>query len=226
MTMNKHAEEKFVEAIRSHLDASVDDLDLTLVSRLDDARNDAFKLANILVDESLDTAEEHLVTEVQKTLNANSALSPGIELRLSQIRQQALARLEISAPAKQRSEGQLASQTIGGDSQNNLQSNFKSGLAKIRALLNGSSYSAPAGMFATACVLLTVASLFYVAGRPIGSQPNASLPVEKEISLISSADDIELYENLEFYLWLADSGLDTGFDTSPGNNSLNNRLLN
>ncbi len=57
-------------------------------------------------------------------------------------------------------------------------------------------------MAATACVMVTVVSFFYVSSRPTGI-----LSLEEEIGLIASADDIELYENLDFYLWLEENGM-------------------
>jgi hypothetical protein len=50
--------------------------------------------------------------------------------------------------------------------------------------------------------MVTVVSLFYVSSRPAGI-----LSLEEEISLIASAEDIELYENLDFYLWLDENGI-------------------
>jgi len=55
-------------------------------------------------------------------------------------------------------------------------------------------------MLATTCVMVTAISIFYVNSRPAGT-----LTLEEEISLVATAEDIELYENLEFYLWLAEN---------------------
>lgn len=60
----------------------------------------------------------------------------------------------------------------------------------------------PAGAFATACVLITAVSIFYRG--PDGIEP---LEFSEELTLLASADDLELYENLDFYLWLADNGI-------------------
>lgn len=56
------------------------------------------------------------------------------------------------------------------------------------------------GMLATACLTLTVAALFYD-----GSVPRGEAPLDPELGLIASADELELYENLDFYLWLAEN---------------------
>ncbi len=63
------------------------------------------------------------------------------------------------------------------------------------------AFPLPASMLATACVLLTVVSLVYVND---GSRSNMSL--DDELVLVASADDLELYENLDFYLWLDENG--------------------
>lgn len=56
----------------------------------------------------------------------------------------------------------------------------------------------PAAMFA---VMVTSVSLFYTP------TPVETFTEVEEISLLASADDLELYENLDFYLWLAENGL-------------------
>jgi hypothetical protein len=48
--------------------------------------------------------------------------------------------------------------------------------------------------------MVTAISIFYVNSRPTGT-----LTLEEEIDLVAAAEDIELYENLEFYLWLAEN---------------------
>ena len=58
-----------------------------------------------------------------------------------------------------------------------------------------------ASMVATACVLVTVVSLVYVNGNSSGN-----LSLDDELVLVASADDLELYENLDFYLWLDENG--------------------
>ena len=67
---------------------------------------------------------------------------------------------------------------------------------------SGWRLSLPVGAMATACVMVTAITLFY----GIGDTGNP-VPVEEEIRLFASAEDMELYENLEFYLWLAENGL-------------------
>jgi hypothetical protein len=55
-------------------------------------------------------------------------------------------------------------------------------------------------MLATACVVVTAISIFYVDSRPAGT-----VTLNEEIGLVATAEDIELYDNLEFYLWLAEN---------------------
>lgn len=59
-----------------------------------------------------------------------------------------------------------------------------------------------AGFLATACVVVTAVSLLY-----IGAPEDEFLSLEDELTLVASAEDFELYENLDFYLWLADNGM-------------------
>lgn len=65
----------------------------------------------------------------------------------------------------------------------------------------GEKFALSASMVATACVLVTVVSLVYVRE---GSEGNLTL--DDELTLIASAEDLELYENLDFYLWLDENG--------------------
>lgn len=57
------------------------------------------------------------------------------------------------------------------------------------------------GSVATACVMVLAVVLFLNSSTSI-----QSIPVE-DIELISSSDSFELYEELEFYEWLEEDGL-------------------
>jgi hypothetical protein len=48
--------------------------------------------------------------------------------------------------------------------------------------------------------VVTAISIFYVDSRPAGT-----VTLNEEIGLVATAEDIELYDNLEFYLWLAEN---------------------
>ncbi len=65
------------------------------------------------------------------------------------------------------------------------------------------AFAVPAGAFASVCVLVTTLALF-----PSAEVPDV-LPValSEDGLLITSAEELELYQNLEFYQWLADNGL-------------------
>jgi hypothetical protein len=61
----------------------------------------------------------------------------------------------------------------------------------------------PAGAFASVCVLVTTLALFSTAEVP----EVLPVAVSEDGLLIASAEELELYQNLEFYQWLADNGL-------------------
>ena len=174
--MNKLAEEAFLEEICRRLDGSIAHLSPSINERLDVSRQCALQQRSAEQAASLDS----LTLEVRSKLNENDSVSPEIEDRLNQIRQLAIAQLDSSKP--------LAPHW----------------LKRVKNWLDSSfsdfNLPVPAGMLATACVLVTVVSIFYVNSRPAGS-----VSLEEEISLIASAQDIELYENLEFYLWLVEN---------------------
>lgn len=149
-------------------------------------------------------------------------LPPRIETRLDSMRNTALARL-VEHDAFVQSAGMvLSDEKVAGG----LPPAVTSRLDDIRAqalqraarqleqkpqatawgvlgrLLN-SRMGMPAGAFASVCVLATAITLFSVR------EPDDVIPVamNEEGLVLASADDLELYENLEFYQWLADNGL-------------------
>jgi len=65
------------------------------------------------------------------------------------------------------------------------------------------TFAVPAGAFASVCAFVITLAIF----TP-GETPEA-LPValSEDGVLIASAEELELYQNLEFYQWLADNGL-------------------
>lgn len=124
---------------------------------------------------------EGLAKAVSRELDNSSALSPDIEARLDQIRQSAVAKFE-----------QLQEKTT--------ETSRFSLSAWIKTQSHSFNLSASAGMLTTACVMVTAISIFYVNSRPTGT-----LTLKEEIGLVATAEDIELYENLEFNLWLAEN---------------------
>jgi len=182
--MNRMTENEFLSAIRLHLDKSIAQLDADIGLRLDSMREQALDPAGkVVVDLGELRATDKLVQTIRTNLEHSASVPAEIEARLDDIRQRAIAKLELSREKSLHSSVAALRQQFG-------------------VLLDSLKMPMPARLMATACIMVTAVSLFYVALRPPGS-----LSFEEEISLIASADDIELYENLEFYLWLAETEL-------------------
>ena len=175
--MNHLDENSFIDAIRQRLDASLVNVDANIATRLDKIRRQALATPRLSSSED----NQALLDSARNTLDDNEALPAAIEARLDNIRQQAMARMQLPDAAAKNS---LLSR---------IQQLFQSVFETNRAMTS---------MAATACVMVTVVSIFYVSSRPTGI-----LSLEEEIGLIASADDIELYENLDFYLWLEENGM-------------------
>lgn len=175
--MNKLDESILVQEICKHLDLSIAQLPESAAQQLHASREAA--IAQLAQPSLAD--EDSLAKLLSRELNENNQVSEEIDARLNLIRQNAVARFEK----------QQAAANDGG---------AFSALAWLRSQRDAFSFPAAAGMLATACVLLTVVSLFFVNSRPAGT-----LTLEEEIGLVATAEDIELYENLEFYLWLAEN---------------------
>ena len=80
---------------------------------------------------------------------------------------------------------------------------------RYKALESKSSRRLPEWMYqpatqwaSVACALLLIVLYFGEAGK---TQPGL-----EDIDLLTSTDGLELYEELEFYAWLAEENLDTG----------------
>ncbi|MBL4729179.1 MAG: hypothetical protein JKY40_07635 [Gammaproteobacteria bacterium] len=175
--MNKLDEEVLVQNICRHLDASIAHLPQSISQFLAMSRQ-----AALLQNTHANSQDpEALENAVSKELNDNSALAPDIEARLGQIRHNAVAKFEQLQ--------EKAAATTGFS--------FN---AWIKTQFDAFNLSASAGMLATASIVVTAIAIFYVNSRPAGS-----LTLDEEISLVATVEDIELYENLEFYLWLAEN---------------------
>ena len=175
--MNKLDEGILVQEICRHLDASIAHLPQAIEQHLAQSRQAALLQNAHLGAQST----EGFAQTVSRELDDNSSLSPDIEARLDQIRHSAVARFE-----------QLQEKTTAS-------SRFSLS-AWIKTQFDSFNFAASAGMLATACVMVTAISIFYVNSRPAGT-----LTLEEEIGLVATAEDIELYENLEFYLWLVEN---------------------
>ncbi|MFT6093114.1 MAG: hypothetical protein ACJA2Q_001007 [Pseudohongiellaceae bacterium] len=117
--------------------------------------------------------ENDFVAHIQLQLEKSEALPAEIERNLNQIRHNAIAQNAQSS------------------------SSLKDKIQTLYQLIFGTNYRLTAGMAATACLTLAVAALFYSSSTPTGT-----LPIDPNIGLIASADEFELYENLDFYVWL------------------------
>ena len=175
--MNKLDEVVLVQEVCRHLDASIAHLPQSIEQFLAESRQAALLQNAHLVPQ----ASEGLAQAVSRELDDNSALAPNIEARLDQIRHSAVAKFE-----------QLQEKTT--------ETSGFSLSAWIKTQFDSFNFSASAGMLTTACVMVTAISIFYVNSRPTGT-----LTLDEEIGLVATAEDIELYENLEFYLWLAEN---------------------
>lgn len=175
--MNKLDDEVLVQEVCRHLDASVAHLPLAIEQNLGESRQTALLQNAHLVTQYA----EDLADTVSMEFDDRSTLSPDIEARLDQIRHSAVARFKLlQKKTTEPSRGSLS--------------------AWIKTQFDSFNFSASAGMLTTACVLVTAISVFYVNSRLTGS-----LTLEDEISLVATAEEIELYENLEFYLWLSEN---------------------
>lgn len=174
-------EAEFLKAICSQLDTSIEHLDPVLTDRLHAMRQAA--LLPMFSAAAHQHDSEELLQEARNSLNRTAQLTPEINAQLDSARRLAVARM------RQRNTNLFQL----------LYSRMQYGIAN---LLQMSQIARPANMIATACVLVTVVSLSYVSTRPAGT-----LALDDEIALIASAEDFELVENLEFYLWLAENGL-------------------
>lgn len=171
--MKEVDDSQFINSITQQLDKHASKLDPSILSRLDSAREQALSVLNEQVE-----AEGHVVDTVVSQLKESEALPMSVELKLNQIRKQALSR-----PQSQAFSVSLY-----------LRERYKNLLAQGIGLTSG--------MIATACLILTVAALFYRGG-----ESNGIIPIDEEMGLIASSEELELYENLDFYLWLAENEL-------------------
>lgn len=128
-----------------------------------------------LLKASVPETDGKFVNSIQQQLKRNESLPADLDRKLNQIRR--------AAVAKQANKNQS-----WFDKMQVLCAPFLANLSRTSALAG------------TACLTLTVAAIMYN-----GASPRGNLPLDPEIGLIASADELELYENLDFYLWLAEN---------------------
>lgn len=210
--MKLESEQQFVAKLITLLDESVAELEPQWTQQLDHARQkalvdrDSSLLASTNDDHAIQSTNLTIpfdsdISNFGKSLDDPERLGKGIQTRLDAIRHQAVAAHARSSHA------QVVEQI--------------SLFGRIRAYLatfspDQLSFAAATGMIASSFVVVTAIALLYT-----GSMPNMApderansdtrlvdtLAVEEEIGLLASAEDLELYENLDFYLWLAEAEL-------------------
>lgn len=182
MSDRDHIEDKLLFEVRKALDHSTAALSPTVSRRLDNIRQAA--LARVSVREAVNEGDEELLVPVRASLDDSlEALSSDITGQLNQLRRSAVARAR-QAPEPTQYNGFEVFRTF------------------VASLSRRGRLTIPVSAFATACVVLTAAILFdSIPGL------NRVSPDELDVLLVATSDEIELYENLDFYLWLADNEL-------------------
>ena len=64
-------------------------------------------------------------------------------------------------------------------------------------------FTLPAVGWATACILVLGLTIYI-------QQPSGTLPPLEDIDLLAAEDNLEFYDGLEFYAWLAEEKFDAG----------------
>ena len=147
-----------------------------------------------------DSEEARFLAKVVRRLDGSLAHLPqGIEGRLDSVRQAVM--LQASEPQIPESVTMRLDEIRAAAMQRASAARQANGPWWRRWSPQG--FAVPMSAFASLCVLVTTLAIFNLSGTP------ATMPlVVAENSLVlASEDEIELYENLEFYQWLADNGL-------------------
>ncbi|MES3007720.1 MAG: DUF3619 family protein [Pseudomonadota bacterium] len=174
------SDERFVRRVAAMLDSSVETLPPHIEARLDSMRSTA-----------LTRVSEHavFVQSAESILSGEEhvdGLPIAVRERLDGIRAQALQRAALTLEARSSSTGSRLAVS-----------------PQWAARLFGPGLKVPAGAFASVCVLVTTLAVFTVRDAEDVIPPAMS----EEGLVLASAEEIELYENLEFYQWLAENGL-------------------
>jgi hypothetical protein len=167
----------FLSRMRAVLDDSVGSLSASELSCLDQARR-----AALLSSEMLDSLHASRQESVIRLLDESAGQIPArVVSQLDVIRAQAMLRarrVQMPVPAR------------------------NVVLAGLLGALNACRLI-PVGAIASVFVLATTLIVFNLRE----SSDGLPLVLADEALLVSSAEELELYENLEFYQWLADNGL-------------------
>jgi len=175
--MTEGRDDSLLENVRAALDQSVDQLDVKIRLSLDQSRRQAL-LRNSVA--AVNEPDDGYLDALLNHLDDGS-LEPEIHNRLNLARSKALDR------ARQPDRAASLLRLL-----------LRSATRKLLPV----QLTVPVSAFATACLVLTAVTLFYRFPDAVRSGAE-----ETDILLTASNEEIELYENLDFYLWLADNGL-------------------
>ncbi len=171
-------EARFLAKVVQTLDSSLVQLPVGFEERLGNARQAALMQASQI--ESDDGAR---ISNFARSLESSELQIPeSVNLRLDGIRTEAMRR------ARQALDGSTSERKGRG-------------WRWMRWPPQG--FAVPASAFASICLLVT-SLLILSPSEPIETMP---LAVAEDSLVLASEEEIELYENLEFYQWLADNGL-------------------
>lgn len=173
-----NSDKQFIKAVRDRLEQSLLNLSPELDSRLNQMRADALHSEFSKIQNKEATAM--LADASGSLMDDPQVIGSEIEEKLNLIRKQAIAQLEGNSATREALLPRLS--------------------ARFVQLISIITSALPKPAFATACVLLSAVSLFYYIDSGV-----TDIPIDSAQELIASVEDIELYENLDFYLWLAEN---------------------
>ena len=171
-------EARFLAKVVQTLDSSLVRLPMEFEERLRSARQ-----AALLQVPQLDSEDSAVTSDFARALESSEQQIPeSVKLRLDGIRADAMRK---------------ASEALGKANAEHKGSGWR----WTRWAPQG--FAVPASAFASICVLVTTLAIFNPS-EPLETMP---LAVAEDSLVLASEEEIELYENLEFYQWLADNGL-------------------
>ena len=169
----------------------------------------------------IDGAEEGFLAKVTQTLDGSlTTLPDDVEARLFSARNAAMVQTRVpGSPNSLATEADSNVASTFGDQE--IPAPIRVRLDAIRATamqragaapqrqqrwwtrLAPQGFVVPASAFASICTLVTTLAIFNFSAPP----ETMPLAVADSSLALASTEEIELYENLEFYQWLADNGL-------------------
>ncbi len=178
LTKDLSDDERFVLRVAAMLDASLPALPPQVSRKLDSARHAAMMQAW-----GGPESMAHTPSGIAKALDDSAeSLPPQVKARLDAMRHAAMA------------------QARGARHQQTRWQQLKGWVASMATLPR---VAVPAGAFASVSVLVIALTVF-----DQGDMPEVMpLALAEDALLLASEEEMELYQNLEFYQWLADNGL-------------------